>query len=282
MLRAIAEDAPVLRGSATGAPREVEASAGTVATEDVLRGRAREVVQVLGEAPLSTSGGTIGAGLTDLSHDVPVVAVREGLATRVFPVDAGTVRAEVKEARWEAGFADVDGDGRTDILLRMTGKRADGSPLVWTQTFLAPAASVQAMTLDPDLATSLAVMDAPDVRSAIHAATTLSTGPVAHDDACRVLSAASTPAGFRRVATADARVLLFDEPGMPTWHPKVIPLAKIGADDVRGLGAHCADLVCSPTRPYCAYVAGADSLHAWFVGRDAQLALAGAADYQGE
>ena len=97
-----------------------------------------------------------------------------------------------------------------------------------------------------------------------------------------MLAAASTPAGFRRVATPDARVLLFDEPGMPTWHPKVIPLAKLGADDVRGLGTHCAELVCSPTRPYCAYVSGADSLHAWFIGHDAQVALAGAADYQGE
>jgi hypothetical protein len=284
VLRAIAEDAPVLRGGTIGAPREVEASAAkaTAATEEVLRGRAREVLQVLGEAPLTSSGGTIGAGLTDLSHDVPVIAVREGLATRVFPVDAGTARAEAREAKWEAGFADVDGDGRTDVVLRMTGKRADASPLLWTQTFLAPPASVQATALEPDLATSLAVMDAPDVRAAVHAATTLSTGPVAHDDACRVLTTASTPSGFRRVATADARVLLFDEPGMPTWHPKVIPLAKIGADDVRGLGAHCAELVCSPTRPYCAYVAGADSLHAWFVGRDAQVALAGAADYQGE
>ncbi|MGH7295050.1 MAG: hypothetical protein ACRELB_08955, partial [Polyangiaceae bacterium] len=282
VLRAIVEDAPLPRAPATVAPREVDASASVAATEEALRTRARDVVQVLGEAPLAANGGTIGVGLTELSHDVPVVAVREGDARRIFPVDAGTVQAAAKGGRWEAGFADVDGDGRTDVLLRMTGKRADGAALLWTQVFLAPAPSVQALTLEPDLATSLAVMDAPDVRAAVHAATSLTRGALAHDDACRVLSAASSPAGFRRVATADARVLLFDEPGMPTWRAKVIPLTRIGADDVRGLGSHCAELTCSLTRPYCAYTSGADSLHAWFVVHDGQVALAGAADYQGE
>ena len=177
VLRAIVEDAPVLRAQGAGVPHEVQASTGTAATQEVLRARAREVTQVLGEAPLTSSGGTIGVGLTDLSHDIPVIGVREGAATRVLPVDAGTVRADAKEGRWEAGFADVDGDGRTDVLLRMSGKRADGSPLLWTQVFLAPAASVQALTLEPDLATSLAVMDAPDVQAAVRAATSLTRGP---------------------------------------------------------------------------------------------------------
>jgi hypothetical protein len=164
----------------------------------------------------------------------------------------------------------------------MSGKRSDGTPVAWTQAFLAPAASVQASTLDADLASSLATMDAADAVAGARAAASLPRGAPPHDEACRVLAAASTVAGFRRVSTQDARVLLFAEPGMPTWRPKVVTGAKIGADDVRGLGAHCAELACSPTRMYCGWTAGADSLHAWFAWQGGQLVLAGAADYQGE
>jgi len=58
--------------------------------------------------------------------------------------------------------------------------------------------------------------------------------------------------------------------------------AKVTADDVRGLGAHCAEMTCSSTRPYCAWSGGTDSLHFWFAVRDGTLTLTGAADYDGE
>jgi hypothetical protein len=282
VVRALLEDAPPARAPVVVAPRLVPASADATATESALRARAREVAQVLGEAPLTAGGGTIGVGLTDMTPDAPVIALREGVSTRVFPLDAGSVRAEAVEARWDVAFADTDGDGRTDVVVHMTGKRPDASPLAWTQVFLAPPASVEATSVEADLATSLATMDAGDAAGAARAATSLPPGGVSRDDACRVLAAASTPAGFRRVAAPGARVLLFDQPGMPTWHPKVVPAAKIGADDVRGLGAHCPELECNSTRPYCFWASGADSLHAWFAGQGAQLVLLGAADYQGE
>jgi hypothetical protein len=294
VIRALIEDAPMGGVGAVGAEpaaarapgvsvaRVVEATSDTSGTESLLRARAREVKEVLGEAPLTAGGGTIGVGLTDMTPDAPVIAVREGAAARVFPVDAGSVRAEAIDARWEAAFADVDGDGRTDVVIHMSGKRPDASPVTWTQVFLAPAASVQATSVEPDLATSFATMDAADARAAAQVATALETGGVSRDDACRLLSAASTPAGFRRVAVPGARVLLFDQPGMPTWHPKVVSAAKVAPDDVRGLGSHCAELVCSPTRPYCFWTSGADSLHAWFSGQGAPRMLLGAADYQGE
>lgn len=282
VVRSVIEDAPLPRSSPGAPPHEVPASPDATATQALLMARARQVTRVLGEAPLTAAGGTIGLGTTDLSPDVPVVAVSEGLAARVFPIDAGTVRAEASEAQWDAAFGDVDGDGRTDVVVRMSGKRADGSPVAWAQAFLAPAASVQATSLEADLASSLAAMDAPDARAAAHAATSLPSGGVSREDACRVLALASTATGFRKVAAPDARVLLFDEPGMPTWRPKVVPAAKIATDQVRGLGAHCAELTCNATRPYCSYVSGADSLHAWFGWNGGQLALLGAADYQGE
>jgi hypothetical protein len=283
VLRAVIEDAPVAhlpRGTAQS--RTVDSVAEPRFTEAVLRAGGRAVRQVLGEAPLGPGAGTIGVAMTDGAPDIPFVVVREGAAARLFAVDAGGIRAAVVDPRWEAAFADVDGDGRTDVVVRMNARRVDGGPLVWTQAFLAPPPSVQASSLQADLASALATMDAPDALAAARAASSLPIRGVTREEACRLLSAATTPAGFRRVAAPDARLLLFDEPGMPTWRPKVVPADKIAADDVRGLGMHCAELSCERTRPYCSWSGGADSTHFWFAWRDGRVEIAGAADYQGE
>jgi hypothetical protein len=282
VIRWILEDASVARASAAPGPRHtVEPSGDAEATTALLHARAREIVRVVGEAPLASSGGSIGVGLTDLAPDAPVIAVREGAASRTFVVDAIAARKPWTDEKWDAAFADVDGDGRTDVVLRLEGTRG-GTPASWTQVFLAPPPSIQGKTLAPDLASSFAVMDAPDVRTAATLAAGLPARPVTRDEACRLIAAASTPAGFRRVASGDARVLRFDQPGLPTWLPKIVPSAKVGADDVRGLGAHCAEMTCSPTRPYCAWSGGTDSQHVWFGVRDGDLAITGAADYEGE
>ncbi len=220
--------------------------------------------------------------LTDAAPDAPCVVVREGLAARMFPLDVGPVRAQAEDASWDASFADVNGDGRTDVVLRMTGSRTDGAPLVWTQVFLAPPPSVQTLSLEPDLASSLAVMGAPDVKAAARTAAAVSPRSVSREEACQALASATTPAGFRRAAAPGARLLLFQEPGRPTWRPKVVPLAKIAAGDVSGLGAHCADLVCDRTRPYCSYAVPGDSLHVWFGWNGGRLEIVGVADYTGE
>jgi hypothetical protein len=283
VLRGIIEDAPVARlSTAASVPRAIPTVPDATETEAFLRARAREVHQVLGQAPLASTGGTIGVGLTDLAPDAPVVVVREGNAARLFAVDTGAARAEMGDAHWDAAFADVDGDGRTDVVIRMSGTGASGLPLAWTEAFIAPAPSVQASSLDVDLASAFALMDTPDVASAARAAASIPLRGVPHDEACRLLSAASTPAGFRRQASPDARLLHFDEPGMPTWRPKVVRLGKLAADDVRGLGTHCAELACSTSRPYCVWIGGTDSEHFWFGWRDGRLEIAGAADYDGE
>ena len=283
VLREIIEDAPVARsGAIASAPHAVPAAADANDTDLVLRARVREIKRLLGQAPLASSGGSIGLGLTDLAPDLPVVVVREGSAARLFVIDVGAVRSESGEPRWDAAFADVDGDGRTDVIVRMTGEGAGGLPVAWTQAFLAPPPSVQASSLEADLASALALMSSPDVGSAARTAASLPLRGVAHDDACRLLATASTPPGFRRQAAPDARLLHFDEPGMPTWRPKVVALNKLAVDDVRGLGAHCAELTCSATRPYCAWTGGADSEHFWFDWRDGRLEITGAADYDGE
>ncbi len=282
-IRALVEDAPVSVAAPGRSPaREVDPSAGTEATTALLEARAREVRQVLGQAPLQSDGATLGVALTDASPDSPWLALREGLAGRIFGLDVGPVRALAQEATWEASFADVDGDGRTDVALRMKGTRADGTPLAWTQVFLAPPPSVQSTTVEADLASALAVMDAPDARAAAKAAAAVPSRPVTHDEACQLLASATTLPGFRRAATPGARLLLFQEPGRPTWRPKIVPLAKIAAGDVHGFAAHCAEMTCDKTRPYCSYAVPGDSLHVWFAWTGGRLAIDGVADYSGE
>jgi hypothetical protein len=283
VVRAVIEDAPVARSSAAvSPPRAVPATEDASETASLLHARAREVRQVLGQAPLASNGGTIGVGLTDLAPDAPVVAIREGAAARVFVIEAGAIRAEAGDAHWEAAFADVDGDGRTDVIVRLSGTGAAGLPLAWTEAFVAPPPSVQASSLAADLPSALALMDTPDVSAAARAAATIPLRGVTHDDACRLLAGATTPAGFRRQATPDARLLHFAEPGVPTWRPKMVPIGKLAVDDLRGIGSHCAELACSATRPYCAWIGGADSQHFWFDWRDGRLQILGAADYDGE
>jgi hypothetical protein len=279
----LSEDAPAVPATpGQSPPREIEASPAADETRTVLLARAREIKQLLGEAPLTPAGGTIGVALTDAAPDAPTIAVREGAGARLFPLDVGAIRADVAEAAWDAAFADVDGDGRTDVVLRMAGSRSDGSKLSWTQVFLAPPPSVQATAAEADLATALAVMDAPDAKTAAREATALTVRPVSREEACLVLSSATTPAGFRKAAASGARLLQFQQPGRPTWRPKVVLPTKIAAGDVHDLGAHCADLRCDKTRPYCSYTVPGDSLHVWFSWNGARLEILGAADYTGE
>jgi len=219
--------------------------------------------------------------LTDVAPDAPVIAIREGAVWKTFVVDEVAARKPWTDERWDAAFADVDGDGRTDVVLRLEGTRS-GAPATWTQVFLAPPPSVQRVELRADLASSFALLDAPDVRSAAQLAVSLPSRAVSRDEACRTLAASATPAGLRRTALQDARLLRFDQPGMPTWLPKIVPAAKLTADDLRVLGAHCGQMVCSATRPYCVWSGGTDSQHLWFGLRDGELVISGAADYDGE
>jgi hypothetical protein len=283
LVKSIAEDAPAVRSTpGSVAARIVDASAGTSGTTELLRARVRDVRRVLGEAALDANGGTIAVALTDTVPDAPLVVVREGAAGRFIVLEAGAVPAQTNDASWDSAFADVDGDGRTDVVIRTATTRADGTPMAWTQVFLAPPPSVQATSMEADLASSLSTMDAPDARTAASAAVGIPSRAVAHADACRLLSAAGTPAGFRRVTSPDARLLLFQEPGRPTWRPKVVMPAKVAADQVRVFAAHCGELVCDPARPYCAWTSASDSQHVWFGWRAGKLEIVGAADYDGE
>ncbi|MEI7893835.1 MAG: hypothetical protein WCI05_12140 [Myxococcales bacterium] len=280
VLRAIERDAmtPARNG---GAPKRVPRSDSTTSTEAVLREQVLTVREVLGQAPLVTlatqgTPATIGVARTDLQYEGPAVVVQEGAYQRVFPLSSMSMVAQtVPDPRFEARFADIDGDGRTDVVLRVLGATS------FTQVLLAPPATVQARELRSDGPTALAVFGASGVDAAVEAALAIPTRGVSQADACKLLSGAHTLAGFRRVSLPDARVLLFAEPRLPTFRPKVLEASALRAGDVTDVGKRCKELHCSDNRPYCRLDDGAYSEHYWFAWQDGRLRLAGAAFYRG-
>ena len=191
------------------------------------------------------------------------------------------VGASAADLRFEARFADVDGDGRTDVVLRATGTSTDGTPLALAQTFLAPPPSVQVTDALVDHGSELAMAGATSVDAAVRAALSVATRGVTVSDACKLLASANTLVGFRRVATADVRVLTFEEPTMPTYRARVVAESRLRPEDVRDVGKHCKELECAPSRPYCVYVDGPYSEYYWFAWDTNAMRLAGVALYGG-
>ena len=315
MIRSIERAAPTPEPPALLPPRAVPAHDGDESTRRVLREHVRRVVQVLGEAPLHAPSAaprmpkassfrprlpmdpeehepTIGVAITDVESGVPACVIADGDYTRVFPLSPfAIVSASITNARYDARFADLDGDGRTDVVVRVTGTSADESPLVFTQAYLAPPASVQATEMILDHASDLAGMDAKTVDAAVQAAMEVPRRGVSSEDACRMIDATrwqSAASDFHAMATDDARVLSFDEPTLPTLRPRLVATADIGADDVRdpllATARRCKDLECSKTRPFCAFDDG--SAYYWFTWSKApedggKLRIAAAAFWSG-
>jgi hypothetical protein len=272
--------------SVFGTPRAVAASATTTSTEQVLTSQVRTAREIVGEAPLYPSGksdlATLGVAVTDRECNGPAVVLHDGPFARVFPLSSlCMVAARLSPPRLEARFADVDGDGRTDAIVRLSGRDAAdaSSDTSLIQVFLAPGATVQADEMTADHATELALLSVPTIDDAVKAVLAVPTHGTTTKDACRVLAGTSSLPAFRRASSTDVRVLFFDEPSMPTYRARVVPERNLVPDDVKLSGKECGDLECNPSRPVCA--SDDDDAFYWFTWMGGQLRLAGAAFYSG-
>jgi len=301
VIRAVEQEVAAARAPYSLAPHAVAPSASTALTEQALRESVRTIRQVLGEAPLGSlpsldrraeGGGpapTIGIAVTDLeSESSPTLVVRDGAYVRVFPLSSmGLFAARNAGASFEARFADVDGDGRTDVVLRASGRAADSSSQVLTRVFLAPGPSVQVEEAQVDVGSELALLGAANVDDAVQAAIGVPTRGVSAPEACALLKGANNLASFSRITLGGARVLSFDESEMPTYRARVVPgargsgdEAKLSEADVKPLGERCPDLDCSATRPFCTSSDGYSEYY-WFGWQNNLLKLAGAAFHAG-
>jgi hypothetical protein len=282
VIQGIIEHQNVPPGVVGGAPGIVAASSGTSATEQALTEQVLEKPRaMLGEAPLTKQGGTIGVGVSPAADKHLMVVVRDGSFERIYHektmVAGGLVPKEVR-------FADVDGDGRTDVIARATGLwTADHSNITYTRALLAPR-SVQNMVLRADIAAELAMQGMPTIDDAAKSAIAVPTHGVDPKEVCRTLVGIHTVAGFQKMATPDARVVTFDQLGAPFLHGTVKAANLLRPDDVRDAGTHCGRVVCDPARPVCTFIdSGILSEIYWFNwGADGKPLVAGAAFYNGQ
>ncbi len=282
-IREIAIDVAAISPPSTGTPHVVDPSTTTDATEHALREHVSTVKTILGEAPLGASG-TIGVALTDYEAKGPAIVIADGDYTRVFPLGSmGLIASAAPDASFEVRFADLDGDGRTDVVIRGAGTTSDGTSVDLSQAFLAPVASVEIDEdgLSADHGSELALFGSVTVDSALQAGLGVAPRGVTHDDACKLMVGASQLVTFRKITTADVRILGFEEPLTPTYRPHVVAESKIGPNDVRDVARRCKDLDCSATRPFCSYSDGPYSEFYWFTWDKNAMRLAGVAFYKG-
>ena len=236
--------------------------------------------QIYGEAPLG-NGGTIGVAQSkDPDHHV-IVVVREGNFTRIYH-DTSAVRGGLVPQ--EVHFADVDGDGRNDVIVHSAGKWNAGIQTVnYYRALIAPH-SLQTFTLEGDVAAEMAMAGADSMKTAVDAALKVTPKGVRLGDACRDLNGAWTLDGFRRAAVDDAKILTFDEPGWPLPHGTLKRgVVTLRPDDVKQVGRMCRKMTCDPSRPVCTYMEpGAYSEYYWFTFNGDFPRLAGAAFYNGQ
>jgi hypothetical protein len=282
-IREIAIDVVPPPPTLAGAPHAVDPSTATDATDHALREHVSTVKTILGEAPLGASG-TIGVALTDYEAKGPAIVIADGDYSRVFPLGSmDLVASAAPDASFEVRFADLDADGRTDVVIRGSGATADGTSVELSEAFLAPVASVEIDEdgLAADHGSELALLGAMTVDSALQAALGVAPRGVARDDACKLMAGASQLAAFRKITTADVRILGFEEPLTPTYRPHVVAASHIGPNDVRDVARRCAALDCSATRPFCSYSDGPYSEFYWFTWEQNAMRLAGVAFYKG-
>jgi hypothetical protein len=229
------------------------------------------------EAPLSSAGGTIGLGVsrTTTFNGTPLatwmsVVEEDGHAAVAFlerNVDGSTVR-----------FADVDGDGRTDVVSWSARKSV---------VLLAPPPSAQARHLSLDPGTEWALEGAESADVAVSRATAVPTRGTSSKDACRLLE---HPNGLAAVSVPGARARYvgvlpperFDAPSLPDA-PGATTIAKLDARAVAQLRRVCPKLSCSPHRPTCEGRFSArwkgqcvqTTARFWFDYNDGKLLLAG-------
>lgn len=220
--------------------------------------------QYLGAAPYED--GVIGVALID---DMPNVVIETPRWSAIFqaamfrPADSGKLAVR---------FADVDGDGRADVVLQQSGEEPMRGAL------LSPRSLLDAPTFDE--ASALSLFRAADLDDLNKVLESSPTGPITKAEACSVVTKVKSAAAFNSVATSDAVILSFHEPHQPTRSPVLQPAAKVSFTGL-AVPSHCDTLVCRSTRAYCAAEDGPGSEHYWFRRVDGKLRIAGIAFYTG-
>lgn len=265
--------APVAAPVPKSKPLPVAAREGTSASVAAAMRFVDGKVTGLAEAPLKGAAGTVGL-VTVEGDTTPFLVVVDGAWARMSPVWQMSCCGEDP---WTYETRFVDGDGRTDLLVRRSHKGDGGKPEVHTLLLRSPR-SVNHRDVAVDARHSLALLLAPNVDAALGAVLGWSDPQLTEAEACKIAGALGTVKGLRSASAKDAVVLEFFEPGQPTFLPKISPTDKVDKHLLHKAG--CGDLRCEGGACVTDHD-GPSSTHLWFRREGKALKLAGVAFYGG-
>ena len=268
-------------------PRIVEAG-GPRDRLDALLARQPVTARLVTHAPLGPRDATVGVAVVEPATAYgPLLLVEQGEARSVLTL-AGLDEALYRSAtRTDYRFLDADGDGITDLLVRL--ERPETPP--WTALYyLLPPLELSMQffgQVNPDGDVSLWIYRAETIDDAAAAALQIPRRGLRAAEAWPLVTGSRTKAGFLRSSARDAVVFSYDaqrlfEPfsGGPTFTTR----ATVTDADLEWLPSkpddeHCGKFHCSNDRPrcHCEGQSGGGRHLFWFTRENGRLVLAGVA-----
>jgi hypothetical protein len=200
---------------------------------------------ILAEAKLTASGGSIGLAVVPGDPKSLVLIVHDG----DFVSEQSLLTYDWIVGTPELRFADLDGDGRTDVIVRRQHDYGDGKPIVRHDAFLTPR-TVELMRTR-DLAPALAMYRATSADAALTQALAVPARGSTRAEVCKLLNKAKDGASLAAVSVPGAPLLLYEDPLEPTLRPTKRAIASATKDHLTTIHDDCAELVCHPSRPVC-------------------------------
>ena len=256
-------------------PRRVDPVA--ISEGDAVIARAGLHGKALGAAP-NGHGGLV-VVMRGKQENAPLVAIEEeGALLRVLPIEV----AGLDGVRVDVAFADLDGDGRTDLMLASFPTPPFDAMSKGARAFFpfVMPASIDVTLLLLDLASAPLARSATTLDGAIDAARKLPPGSVTQKEACPLIRAAQRASTLRGALAPGAPLFGFIEPGsFAVSALRETPEVFVGEGAMR---VDCTNYVCDVARPVCAWNT-APGTDAFTFTRDAKgkLRIAAGLRYRG-
>jgi hypothetical protein len=241
-------------------------------------------------AALGPEGATVGIAVPEpepASADGPLLLIDDGAARSVSILDGVRDAGYAPTTRVDFRFLDADGDGTTDLLVRM--HRADKPP--WTALYLLlPPLRVGVRSVTqplPSAALAFWINRAETTDAAVAAALRVPRRGIRTAEAWPLIAGSRKKRGFLQRSARDAVVFSFDAPnpfdpfaGSPIFRTRdLVTDADLDwlpptPDDMACDGSFCSD-----DRPHChcSGRGGSNMHHFWFTRERGRLVLAGIA-----
>jgi len=281
VLKKITLDPPAPAPLPPGAKTKlVTMSANGLATETAVRKTTGVAVKKLhGEAPLGPTGATIGLATIDRETDSQVMVIATPTYVAITASYDGSY-VDPETLAIKTRFADIDGDGATDMIVQASGKW-DGKASESRVAYRSPRSLDASSYRTADDASTLALWATADLDSALQKVLALPLRGTTNEEACKLVKQLTSPAGFTAATIPKAPILSYNEPGIPSWRVRTHTSTSIDWSSVLGAPASCDSLTCDPDRPVCTFRNEPSIEYYWLGWPDGVMKLVGIEYYTG-